>query len=77
VAGRQHLDIFVPAVNAAIEYQGEQHDRPVEFFGGAEAHALTAERDQRKAALCITHGVRLIYVRKGYDLSAVLSEIVG
>jgi hypothetical protein len=73
--GRQHLDIFVPAVKAAIEYQGEQHDRPVEFFGGTEAHALTTERDQRKAALCAANGVRLIYVREGYDLAAVLAEI--
>ena len=75
--GRQHLDIFVPALFAAIEYQGEQHDRPVDFFGGAEAYERTAERDLRKAGLCQKNGVRLVYVREGYRLAAVLAEITG
>ncbi len=32
----QHLDIYVPELHMAIEYQGKQHYEPVEFFGGAE-----------------------------------------
>jgi len=29
-----HLDIFMPSLNTAIEYNGQQHYRPVEYFGG-------------------------------------------
>ena len=50
--GRQHLDIFFPKLNLAIEYQGAQHDRPIEFFGGEEAFEVLKKRDRRKKRLC-------------------------
>ena len=30
--GRQHLDIFIPSLKVAIEYQGAQHEKPVDFL---------------------------------------------
>ena len=30
--GRQHFDIYFPDLNIAIEYQGIQHQKPVEYF---------------------------------------------
>ncbi len=44
---RQHLDIYFPKYNIGIEYQGEQHSRPIEFFGGEEGFKATKERDKR------------------------------
>lgn len=73
--GRQHLDIYLPSRAVGVEFQGVQHDRPVEFFGGQEAWEATKRRDERKRRLCATHGVRLIYVRPGYDIDSVLDEI--
>src|SRR5690606_5595458 len=35
--GRQHFDIFFPAWKVAVEYHGEQHFRPIDFFGGEDA----------------------------------------
>jgi hypothetical protein len=75
--GRQHLDIFLPDLAVALEYQGEQHDRPVDFFGGEEAFARNVARDKKKLALCRKHGVRIIYVRDGYSLSDILADIEG
>ena len=43
--GRQSLDLYVPSLRTAIEYQGVQHYIPVEFFGGEEA---LAQRQVRK-----------------------------
>ncbi len=71
----QHLDIYIPAIGTAIEYQGAQHDQPVAFFGGEEAFLRTVERDQRKQKRCRRHGVRLIYVREGYALQEVLDQV--
>lgn len=73
--GRQHLDIFIPSLSVAVEYQGRQHYEPIEHFGGEEAFMETQRRDTRKLALCKKHGVTLIYVRKGYVLDEVISEI--
>jgi hypothetical protein len=73
--GRQHLDIFIPDLAVAIEYQGEQHDRAIEFFGGEAAFAKNMERDKRKLNLCRKNGVRIIYVRSGYLLNDVVEQI--
>jgi hypothetical protein len=74
--GRQHLDVYLPDLKVALEYQGEQHDRPVEFFGGEEAFRKNQQRDRRKLKKCKENGVRIIYVREGYDLDTVIKQIV-
>jgi len=66
--GRQHLDIWMPSRNVAIEYQGEQHTLEIGFFGGREGLARTRERDERKRALCRASGVRLIEIHFNDDL---------
>ena len=58
--GRQSLDLYVPGLRTAVEYQGIQHYRAVEFFGGEEALAQRQALDERKRALCEENGVRLI-----------------
>ncbi len=73
--GRQHLDIFIPDLNVAIEYQGLQHDEPVEFFGGQAAFEKRKQLDARKKRLCQKYRVALIYVRPGYQLQDVLDTI--
>ncbi|UTR09435.1 hypothetical protein MM300_16245 [Evansella sp. LMS18] len=73
--GKQHLDIFIPSLKVAIEYQGLQHDQPVEFFGGEKAFLKNQERDARKKRLCTENGIRMLYVREGYDLEEVINNI--
>lgn len=73
--GRQHLDIFIEELNMAIEYQGSQHDRPVDYFGGKNAFLKIKENDSRKKKLCHQHGIKLIEVRPGYDFIQIISEI--
>jgi hypothetical protein len=56
------LDIFFPELNLAFEYNGEQHYRPVDFFGGQAAFVDLTKRDRRKAELCQQNGVKLVVV---------------
>ena len=58
--GRQSLDLYIPSLRMAIEYQGIQHYLPVEFFGGEEALLQRQELDEQKKRLCEENGVRLI-----------------
>ena len=58
--GRQSLDLYVPSLRTAIEYQGVQHYRPIDFFGGEEALAQRQELDIQKRRLCEENNVRLI-----------------
>jgi hypothetical protein len=58
--GRQSLDIFIPSLNTAIEYQGIQHYISVDFFGGEDALLQRQELDRQKRDLCNENNVRLI-----------------
>ncbi|MEP1420909.1 MAG: hypothetical protein ABJK59_03960, partial [Erythrobacter sp.] len=74
--GRQHLDVYLPNKRVALEYQGEQHDRPIAFFGGEEAFKKNLERDRRKLSKCRSNGVRIIYVRQGHSLDEIIQQIL-
>ena len=67
--GRQSLDLYIPSLNTAIEYQGIQHFHPVDFFGGEEALLARQELDSQKKRLCLENDVRLI--EWPYDLEPV------
>ena len=58
--GRQSLDLYIPSLKTAVEYQGIQHYRPVGFFGGEEALTLRQELDEQKRRLCEENDVCLI-----------------
>ena len=60
--GGLELDIHVPELHLAFEYQGQQHYHPVAAWGGAEALASVQERDRRKAAACAARHVMLVAI---------------
>lgn len=55
------LDFYLPEYNIAIECQGEQHFRPIDWFGGEEKFRLQQERDLLKYNLCKEHGITILY----------------
>jgi hypothetical protein len=60
--GGLELDIFLPSLAVAIEYQGEQHFAAMEHWGGEKALARTIERDRTKQQLCQKHGIEILYL---------------
>ena len=71
--GRQSLDLYIPSLRTAVEYQGIQHYLPVEFFGGEEALKQRQELDLKKQKLCGKNDVRLI--EWPYDLDPTVSNL--
>jgi hypothetical protein len=71
----QHLDIYFPEYNVGVEYQGDQHFRPVKLFGGERALAANQERDARKRTLCATANCTLVEVLPGYDPGSVVNQV--
>lgn len=71
--GRQSLDMYIPSLRTAIEYQGVQHYVPVDFFGGQEALEQRQALDLQKRALCGQNGVRLI--EWAYDAEPTAANI--
>ena len=70
---RQSLDLYVPSINTAIEYQGIQHYCPIDFFGGEEALQHRQELDLKKKRLCEKKEVRLI--EWPYDLEPTIENL--
>lgn len=61
------FDFYVPSINTAIEYQGEQHFMPIDFAGKGEDWAneqldITQLRDQIKRDYCAANGIRLVEI---------------
>jgi hypothetical protein len=54
------LDIYVPSLDLAVEYQGQQHFHPVDAWGGEEALLDLRKRDKRKALICRERNIRLV-----------------
>lgn len=53
------IDIYVKDINLAIEYQGEQHYRPISIFGGDDGYNGLKERDKLKMTLCKNNNIPL------------------
>lgn len=73
--GRQHFDIWIPEIDVAIEYQGVQHDKPIDFFGGLKAFEENKKRDVIKKQKAQENNVTLIEVRKDYDIENILDSL--
>lgn len=54
------LDIYIPSLRVGIEFQGDQHIKPVKFFGGKEGFQRRVENDTKKKKLCKENNVTLI-----------------
>lgn len=72
---RMELDIYIPELNVAFEYQGRQHYEPVIHWGGDHAFAQLCQRDERKARICKQKGLTLIPI--DYEMRLTREDILG
>lgn len=71
-----YLDFYLPQYNIAIEFQGEQHYRPINKFGGNYEFEKIKKRDEIKLRLCNEHNIKIFYLnKKKCNLNEVISYI--
>ena len=85
--GKQRLDFYLPDYNIAIECQGEQHFKPVDFAGKgvewSERHfKKVRERDEVKKLLCEENNVKVLYFTnlkkyKRFLCETLISDVDG
>lgn len=63
-------DFYLPKYNLLIEFQGEQHEKPVKYFGGEEKFRIQQEHDKRKRDYAELHNIRLLEIWY-YDINLV------
>ena len=62
-----------------IEYDGEQHFRPVDFWGGDEAFEIRKRHDSIKDEYCKSHGIplfRFSYVNDEEEIRTKITNII-
>ena len=57
------LDIWLPEYKIGIEYQGIQHYKAVEHWGGEDGLIQRINTDSRKKLLCKTLGYKLLEIK--------------
>lgn len=65
--GQQSLDFYLLDYNIAIECQGEQHFKPIDFAGKGEKwmnqlFEQNKKRDDRKLQHCLSNNIKMLYV---------------
>lgn len=66
ILSKQELDIYIPQYKIAIEFQGEQHFKPIDFgnYGNERAISLfndNIQRDIKKKQICEENKIKLLY----------------
>lgn len=72
------FDFYLPQYSVCIEYDGEQHFRPIQHFGGQEGFKDCKRRDQEKNEYCIRNNIplfRIPYWDKN-NISQILQDIL-
>lgn len=55
-------DFYLPEFQAVIEFQGEQHLRPVDYFGGKENFEIQLKHDKKKREYAKKHNLQFIEI---------------
>lgn len=59
------FDFYLPSYNLCIEYDGEQHYKPIEYWGGEKNYEVSQLKDNLKKDFCKKNNISLLRIR--YD----------
>lgn len=62
------FDFFLPDLNLCIEYDGQQHFKPVDIFGGKKTFTIQKKHDDIKNQFCCDHDISLTRIAYNEDI---------
>lgn len=69
------FDFYLPNLNTCVEFDGEQHFKPLKIFGGLKRYTLLKKHDEIKNEFCHKKGIRLIRITFKENINNKLSSI--
>jgi Zn finger protein HypA/HybF involved in hydrogenase expression len=69
-----YFDFYLPDYNLCIEFQGEQHYKPIKRWGGLKKLEITQIRDSIKREFCINNNIHLLEIKYTEDLITILNN---
>ena len=70
------FDFYLPKYNTCIEYNGVQHYKPVDYFGGEDSYKQQVKNDTIKREYCEKNEIGLITVSYKYDTKEKVSNYI-
>lgn len=77
---RLRFDFFLPIQNICIEYDGEQHYKPIKYWGGEENFKEIQLNDQIKNDFCKKNNIRLVripYTKSKQEIFEIISNLTS
>lgn len=68
------FDFYLPSYNICIEYDGEQHFRPIDFWGGEDGFRKRKTNDGIKNNFCSLSNIKLLRIRYDKDVTVELNN---
>ena len=70
------FDFYLPEYNACIEFDGEQHFHPVEYFGGEERFETLVNHDKIKNSYCKNNDINLLRISYNMKIEEELNHFL-
>lgn len=59
-----------------VEVNGQQHYKPVEYFGGEKQFLIQQQNDEKKRLYCADNGISLIVIKYNQDVGTILTQLL-
>lgn len=70
------FDFYLPEYNSCIEYNGIQHYKPIEHFGGEKSYKQQILNDEIKKEYCINNNITLIIIPYKLNTEKEISKYI-
>lgn len=71
------FDFYLPDNNIIIEYDGEQHFKPVDYFGGEEYFIERQRKDEEKDEYCENKNIHLVRIKYNASMYEMTLDIIN
>lgn len=73
------FDFYIPKINTIIEYDGEQHFKPIDIFGGEKEFKDRSIRDNIKNQYCKSRNIIMVRIPyyKFKEIPQIIQDIVS
>ena len=70
------FDFYLPDYNLCIEFDGEQHYKPIEYFGGEKRFEYIVKHDNIKSQYCMNNNIELLRIAYFEDVEEKLNNFL-
>jgi hypothetical protein len=71
------FDFYLPNMNMCVEFNGEQHYKPINAWGGIEKFKTIKLRDKIKINFCCENKIKLLIIKYDTNIVKILTNFIS